>query len=126
MSSKINFTAKNLPKAIGPYSPMLQYGNLFFISGQLGLDPVTGNLVEGFEAQVNQILKNARVLMQTANLDFKNVLQTTVYLTDISKFQIMNEIYAKYLTEPFPARAVVEVSKVPKGALVEMAFIAGK
>lgn len=126
MSPKISFSAKNLPKAIGPYSPMLQSGNLFFISGQLGLDPATGNLVEGFEAQVHQILKNTQILLQTAKLDLKDVLQTTVYLTDISKFQILNEIYAKYLVEPYPARAVVEVSKVPKGALIEMAFIAGK
>lgn len=125
-SQKRAITSADAPKPIGPYSPMVQNGNLFFISGQIGLSPTTGQLVEGIDAQMHQVMKNTLALLKTANLTFKNILQATIYVTDIGKFQLVNEIYGQYIPEPYPARAVVEVAKLPKGALIEISFTAGQ
>lgn len=113
----------NAPAAIGPYSPAVKVGNLLFISGQIGLDK-DGNMKETLEEQTEQVLKNLMEILKSAGASEKNVVKTTIYITDMSHFPIVNEIYAKYFSEPYPARATVAVKELPKGALVEIEAIA--
>ena len=113
------------PKAIGPYSIGVQGGHFVFTSGQLGLDPVTGNLVEGgIEAETRLVFANLRTVLQAAGSDLEHVVKTTVYLQDINDFSRMNEIYSKYFTEAPPARSAFQVGKLPKGAAVEIEAVA--
>ncbi len=113
----------NAPAAIGPYSPAVKVGNLLFISGQIGLDK-DGNMKETLEEQTEQVLKNLMEILKAAGASEKNVVKTTIYITDMSHFPIVNEIYAKYFSEPYPARATIAVKELPKGALVEIEAIA--
>ncbi len=113
----------NAPAAIGPYSPAVKVGNLLFISGQIGLDK-DGNMKETLKEQTEQVLKNLMEILKSAGASEKNVVKTTIYITDMSHFPIVNEIYAKYFSEPYPARATVAVKELPKGALVEIEAIA--
>ena len=113
----------NAPAAIGPYSPAVKVGNMLFISGQIGLDK-DGNMKETLEEQTEQVLKNLMEILKSAGASEKNVVKTTIYITDMSHFPIVNEIYAKYFSEPYPARATVAVKELPKGALVEIEAIA--
>lgn len=112
------------PGAVGPYSQAQIVGNMVYTSGQIGIDPSTGILVEGIEAQANQVFKNLVELLKAAGSDISKTVKTTVFITDINTFGLVNDIYANYFTEPFPARSCVEVSKLPKGALVECEVIA--
>lgn len=111
-------------KAIGPYSQAVKYGNLIFVAGQIGKDPKSDNLREGISDQTKQILENIKNLLADSGSDIDNVLKTTVYLADINDFPIMNEAYASFFKKPYPARATVEVAKLPKGALIEIECIA--
>ncbi len=113
----------NAPAAIGPYSPAVKVGNLLFISGQIGLDK-DGNMKETLEEQTEQVLRNLMEILKAAGASEKNVVKTTIYITDMSHFPIVNEIYAKYFSEPYPARATIAVKELPKGALVEIEAIA--
>lgn len=101
-------------------------GNFIFCSGQIGIDPKSGQLVEGVEKQTEQVLKNLEAVLAEAGASLKNIAKTTVYLKNIADFPKMNEVYAKFLGEHKPARATVEVSNLPKGALVEIEAIAMK
>lgn len=114
------------PGAIGPYSQGINIGDLFFFSGQIPLDPATGEMPEGIEAQAHQALENVKGLLESQGLDFSNVVKATVFLDDIADFAKVNEIYAQYFVEPYPARSAVEVGKLPKGALIEVEVIASK
>ena len=114
------------PSPVGPYSQALWAGEFLFISGQIGIEPQSGELLEGMGSQFRQILKNLRSILEAASLGPKDVVKTTIYLTDISAFGKINDIYAEFFEEPYPARSVVEVSALPKGALVEMEAIAGR
>lgn len=114
------------PGAIGPYSQGINVGNMYFFSGQIPLDPVTGSMPEGIEAQVHQALKNVKGLLNSQGLDFSNVVKTTVFLDSMDDFVVVNNIYATYFIEPFPARSAIEVAKLPKGALIEVEVIATK
>jgi 2-iminobutanoate/2-iminopropanoate deaminase len=117
---------KKAPQAIGPYSQAVQFGNLLFISGQLGLD-ITGNLIAGdIIAQTRQALENVNSILEAAGLQMNDVLKTTVYLTDLKNFTIANQIYGEYFQAPFPARACIQIAKLPKDALVEIEAIAGR
>lgn len=112
------------PAAIGPYSQAVKSGNLVFCSGQIALKP-DGSLVEGgIEAQVEQIMENLMAVLETAGSALNKVLKTTVYLTDINDFAAMNEVYGRYFTDHKPARATVEVSRLPKGVKVEIDCVA--
>jgi len=114
------------PKAIGPYSQAVKYGDMLFCSGQIGMDPESGELVSGgIEAQTEQIFKNVQAVLNKAGMDFKNILKATIYITSMYDFASVNNVYSKYFTTPFPARAAVEVSGLPKDALIEMEVIAG-
>ena len=116
------------PGAIGPYSQAVQTaGGMLFVSGQIPLVPATGAMVEGgIEAQATQVLENLKGIVEAAGYQLSDVVKTTVYLADINDFGTVNAIYAKYFVENCPARVCVEVSKLPKGALVEIDVIASK
>lgn len=115
------------PKAIGPYSQGILVDGFLFASGQIPIDPATGEIVPGdIEAQTHQSMKNVKNILAAQGMDFKNVIKTTVYITNMNEFAKVNSVYSEYLTEPYPARSCVEVSKLPKGALVEVEVIAKK
>lgn len=114
------------PGAIGPYSQGISLGEMCFFSGQLGLDPVTGTLPESIEAQTKQALENVKALLEDQGMTFENVVKTTVFLSDMNNFAKMNEIYATYFVQPYPARSAVEVARLPKDGLVEVEVIAVK
>lgn len=114
------------PGAIGPYSQGIDVGNMIFFSGQIPLNPLTGEMPEGIEAQTKQALDNVKGLLESQNLDFSNVVKTTVFLDNMNDFNTVNDIYAEYFVEPYPARSAVEVAKLPRGALIEVEVIVVK
>ena len=114
------------PGAIGPYSQGIQAGNMYFFSGQLPLDPQTGVMPETIQEQTKQSLENIKGLLESQELSLADVVKTTVYLDNINDFAAMNEVYAEYFGEPYPARSAIEVGKLPKDALVEIEVIAVK
>ena len=116
---------KKAPGAIGPYSQGIQAGNMIYVSGQIPIDPATGEFAgEDIAAQTRQSLKNIREILKAAGADMSNVVKTTVLLKDIADFAAMNEVYAEFFTEPYPARAAFQAAAIPKGALVEIEAIA--
>ena len=118
---------ENAPAAIGPYSQAVMAGNTVYVSGQLPVDPATGAFAgEDIQAQTRQSLTNIRNILSAAGMDMSHVVKTTVLLANIQDFAAMNEIYAAFFEEPFPARAAFEVAALPKGALVEIEAIAVK
>jgi 2-iminobutanoate/2-iminopropanoate deaminase len=112
------------PHAIGPYSQAIDSGDYIFCSGQIGIDPENGNLVEGIENQTKQVMENLKAVLSAGGCDFSNAVKVDIFITNIADFPKVNEIYESYLKEPLPARATVEVSNLPKGALIEIACIA--
>ncbi len=121
--------AANAPAAVGPYVHAVkvgdfQTGDVIFTSGQLGLDPVTGEMPEGVEAQAHLSLKNLGEILKEAGLGYKDVVKTTVFLQDMNDFAAVNTIYAEYFQGEAPARSCVQVAKLPKGGLVEIEAIA--
>jgi 2-iminobutanoate/2-iminopropanoate deaminase len=122
----MDFIATNdAPKAIGPYSQAVRTDNIIYASGQIGLDPATGNLVDGdFSAQVHRVFGNLKAVLHKAGADFRHVVKATVYLTDLTNFQTLNSIYAEYFGNHKPARSTVGVAQLPKGAAVEIDVIA--
>jgi len=116
---------ENGPAAVGPYSPAVRVGDWVFCSGQIPIDPKTGQLVQGSIAeQTRQCLENLKAVLAGAGLELKHVVKTTVFMTDLSQFSAMNEVYAQYFEEPYPARSTVQVGALPKGALVEIEAVA--
>lgn len=122
MIKQIN--TKNAPGAIGPYSQAIEANGFLFCSGQIGLDPETGELRPGIEIQTKQVLENLKAIVEAAGLSLENVLKTTIYLKNLSDFQTVNEIYGKFFGPYKPARVTIEVSGLPKGALIEIDLIA--
>ena len=117
----------NAPAAIGPYSQAVHVGNMLFASGQLGIDPATGNFVEGaVKEQTAQAFKNVKAILTEAGLDISDVVKTTVFLADMGDFGAMNEVYASQFEGAFPARSAVAVKTLPKNGLVEIEVIAVK
>lgn len=114
------------PAAVGTYSQGAVFNNTYFFSGQIGIDPKTNNLVEGVTAQIDQVLKNIDGLLESCNLTRKNILKTSIFLTDLANFDKVNKAYIDYFEAPYPARSCVEVSALPKGAFVEIEVIAVK
>ena len=111
--------------AVGPYNHAVRAGDLLFCAGQIPLDPATGNLVPGdIKAQTVRVLENVKVILEDQRLSFANVIKSTVFLTNLADFAAMNEVYAKYFTNDFPARSTVQVAALPKGAQVEIEVIA--
>jgi 2-iminobutanoate/2-iminopropanoate deaminase len=115
------------PAAIGPYSQAVRAGNLLFLSGQIPLDPATGQMVSGgIEPQTRQVFTNIGAILEAAGLSFAHVVSATVYVADMNDFAKVNEIYATYFSAPAPARATVQVARLPKDALVEIQVVAAR
>jgi 2-iminobutanoate/2-iminopropanoate deaminase len=113
------------PKAIGPYSQAVRAGQLLFLSGQIPLDPASGQLVDGdIAAQTRRVMDNLGAVLKTAGLSFNSVVRTTIFLADMNDFAKVNEVYGTYFQPPAPARATVQVAQLPKGARVEIDAIA--
>ncbi|HPO57405.1 MAG TPA: RidA family protein [Anaerolineaceae bacterium] len=122
---KIVVTAEKAPVAIGPYSAAIRVGDFVYTSGQLGLDPASGNLVEGgVEAETRQALENLKAVLEAAGAGLKDVVKTTVFLRDMGDFAKMNAIYAGFFIEKPPARSAVQVAALPKGGAVEIEAVA--
>lgn len=113
------------PKAVGTYSQGVKFGDIFYFSGMLGLDPQTGNLAQGFDGQLAQILKNIDGLLESQGLKRTNILKSTIFMTDLADFPKVNKAYEEYFTAPFPARSCVQVSALPRSAVIEIEVIAG-
>ena len=117
----------NAPKALGPYSQAIEAGGMVFASGQVPIDPATDQFVEGgIKEQTRQSLTNAQHILREAGTDLHHVVKTTVFLSDMDNFAAMNEVYAEFFQQPYPARSAVAVKTLPKGALVEIECIAVK
>jgi len=111
--------------AVGPYNQAVRLGDLLFCSGQIPIDPATGNLVSGnIKAQAERVLENVKAILDDQGVTFANVVKSNVFLTNLADFADMNEIYAKYFTADFPARSTIQVAGLPKGANVEIEVIA--
>lgn len=113
-----------IPKALGPYSAYRKCGNFVYLSGQLGLDPQTNELKEGIEAQCTQALENIKAILSLENLQMDDIVKSTILLSNIQDFALVNEIYGKYFKNPYPARSAFEVANLPKGGLIEIEVIA--
>ena len=114
------------PKPVGPYSAALRVGQLLFVSGQVPLDPATGRMVEGADIAVHtrRVLENVGALLEAAGLSYAAVVRSTVFLADMNDFQAMNEVYATFFKEPYPARSTVQAARLPRDARVEIDVIA--
>ena len=113
------------PSAIGPYSPAIRAGQFLFVSGQVPIDPATGQIVEGdVQAQTRRVMENIGALLTAGRLTFAHVVRTTVYLADMNDFAAMNEVYGEYFQAPAPARATVQVARLPRDARLEIDVIA--
>ena len=112
------------PGAIGPYSQAIDTGSFVYASGQIPINPTTGEIPEGITAQTRQALSNVKAILKAAGLEMSNVVKTTVFLADMNDFGAMNEVYAQAFTVPFPARSAVAVKTLPKNVLVEVEVIA--
>jgi len=125
MSEKLEAVATSeAPAALGAYSQAVKANGFVFVSGQLGIDPATGKMPEGVEAQAKQSLANVEALLTAAGATFADVVKTTVYLADIADFAAVNEIYASKFEAPFPARSAFQVAALPAGGLVEIEVVA--
>ncbi len=123
----IRINSNQAPKALGPYSQAISFDQIIFCSGQIGIDPATDSLVEGLESQTKQVLENLKSILITANSSLEKVVKTEVFVTNMDDFAKVNEIYGSYFnSSPLPARQTIEVSALPKGALIEISCIAYK
>ena len=114
-------STQKAPAAVGPYSQGIQTGNLFFLSGQLGLNPETGKMVEGgIEKQTHQVFKNIQAVLESEGLTLNNVVKVLVLLSDINDFAAVNAIYGEYFNEPYPARSAFQVAALPLGGQIEI------
>jgi 2-iminobutanoate/2-iminopropanoate deaminase len=124
-AEKFLIESPDAPKAIGPYSQAIRAGSLLFLSGQIPIDPATGQMVDGDIAQqTHRVFKNLEAILTAAGASFDNVVRTTVYLADMSDFAAMNEVYGTYFSSPAPARATVQAARLPMDARVEIDLIA--
>ncbi|MCK9332277.1 MAG: RidA family protein, partial [Candidatus Cloacimonetes bacterium] len=112
------------PAAIGPYSQATLRNDTLFVSGQLGIDPNTGKMAEGFEAQANLVFQHIKAILDAAGMGMSQVIKVTVFLTDMEDFAKLNEIYSRNFSAPFPAREAIQVARLPKDGLVEISVIA--
>lgn len=123
--SKQIINTPDAPAPIGPYNQSVKAGGLLFVSGQIAMDPVTGNITtDGVEAETNQVMKNLQAILKASGLGFEAVVKTTIFLTDMSLFAAVNEVYASYFSGDHPARETVAVKGLPRGVQVEISMIA--
>jgi 2-iminobutanoate/2-iminopropanoate deaminase len=122
---KSAITSNEAPAAIGPYSQAIRAGGFLYLSGQVALDPQSGQLVaDDVAAQTDQTMKNLRAVLQAVGASFDDVVRTTIYVTDLAHYGAVNEVYARFLRPPYPARSTVQVAALPRGALVEIDVVA--
>ena len=114
----------NAPSAVGPYSQAVVTGNIVFTSGQIPVNPSTGEIPDGIDAQANQVFQNLKNLLEASGTSIEKVVKTTVFIQNMKDFVAVNAVYDKYFKEPYPARSCVEVSKLPKDVLIEVEAIA--
>ena len=118
-------SSESAPRAIGPYSQAIRSGSLLFVSGQIPLDPATGNMVDGdIAAQTHRVFANLKAILEAAGASLDHVVRTTVYLADMNDFGPMNEVYGTYFSNPAPARATIQAARLPRDARVEIDVIA--
>ena len=123
--NKTVITTTQAPAPIGPYNQAIQAGNMLFISGQVCIDPETGNLKnKDIQEETHQVMHNLKAILQQAGMDFSHVVKTTIFITDMNRFAEINQIYGKYFVDDFPARETVQVSALPKFVNVEISMIA--
>jgi len=123
---KEEIRCENAPAAIGPYSQGIKFGNLVFVSGQIPIDILSGNLIQGDIRKMTEVvLNNIKNILNSAGLDMKNVLKVTIYLKDMGSFKDVNEVYAKFFEKPYPSRVTIAVKELPKNADIEIEVIAG-
>lgn len=126
MEKKIIRT-ENAPAPIGPYNQAVQFGNMLFASGQIALDPKDGSLFVGdIATETQKVMDNLKAILQEAGMDFSNVIKTTIFLMDMAQFATVNEVYARYFSDNYPARETVQVAGLPRGVQVEISVIAAK
>ena len=124
---KYEISTHSAPAAIGPYSQAIGDGEWVFCSGQIGIDPASGRLVEGgIEHETRRVMENLREVLSAADLHFKDIVKATIYVVDLGHFDIVNRIYGEHLSAPYPARATVQVAALPRGARIEIDAIARK
>lgn len=121
---KQSITTDRAPSAIGPYSQSIKANNMLYISGQIPIDNTNGSIPDDISEQTTQSLKNGEEILKAAGLSMSNVVKTTVFMTDLADFTAMNEVYASFFSEPYPARSTIEVAGLPRGAKVEIEMIA--
>lgn len=124
--SKNIISTELAPAAVGTYSQGVEHNGVFYFSGQIGIDPNTSVLVEGFDAQIKQIMKNIDGLLESQKITRSHIIKTSIFVTDLGNFSKVNEAYVEFFKEPYPARSCVQVPALPKGALVEIEVIAAK
>ena len=125
MPKKIIIKPSKSAPAVGPYNHAVRIGDLLFCAGQIPIEPATGNLVSGdIKVQTQRVLENVKAILDDQNLTFANIVKSTVFLTNLADFAEMNEVYAKFFTEDFPARSTIQVAALPKGAIVEIEVVA--
>ena len=124
---KKTISISGAPKPIGPYSPAVLTNNMLFVSGQIPTDPNTGEFVPGgVDAQAMQVMKNIEALLKEAEMNFSDVVKTTIFLADMNDFAVVNQVYSTFFTGDYPARECVQIARLPKDALVEISAIAAK
>ena len=123
---KVKIESGNAPKAIGPYSQAVLVDDTLYVSGNIPVNPATGDVADGIVNQSKQVFENMKAVLNEAGMGFENVVKTTAFLSDLSNFATFNEIYSSNFVAPYPARSCVEVSKLPKNVLVEVECIAKK
>lgn len=124
--SKKQVATNKAPGAIGPYSQAIATGSWVYTSGQLGMNPETGELVEGVQEQARQALNNLKAILEEAGASLDHIVKTTVFLKDMNDFAAVNEVYSTFFSEPYPARSAIEVARLPKDGLVEIEAVARK
>src|ERR1035437_5600671 len=124
---KTIINTKNAPAPIGPYSQGVMINDLLYVSGQIAINPANGNLVmDNIIEETKQVMENLKAILEAANLNFSNVIKTTIFLKDMNNFKSVNEVYGSYFTKDFPARETVEVARLPKEVHVEISVVASK
>lgn len=124
--NKTIISTDKAPAAVGTYSQGVFHNGVYYFSGQIGLDAKTGEMPAGFDAQLENVLKNIDGLLSSQDLNRENIIKTTIFMTDLSEFGKVNEAYTKFFSTPYPARSTVQVSALPKGAVVEIEVVAAK
>jgi 2-iminobutanoate/2-iminopropanoate deaminase len=119
-------TTPHAPGALGPYSQAVLHNGMLFVSGQLGIDYVTGDMPDDFAGQAELVFKNIRAILQAAGMSFTHVLKSTIFIKDLADFAVLNDVYAKQFCIPYPARETVQVTNLPKNAKIEISVIASK